>query len=133
MTQIENHRLKIQRDSVCMADDVDAPHEDEISVTDWTVGAIATAIRNRDYLAMISGGLATWILRTDKPDGTPIAVIAQQWRAPKCLVPESNSILEMVCNPDSPAVYVQYHCQVDPDLVLSALRNGQPLPDLYGR
>jgi len=133
MTTTDVHQLKIQRDSVCMADDMDAPHEDQIVVANWSVGTVATTIINRHYLALISGGLATWILRTDDYDGTPIAVIAQQWQDPKFLVPESSSILEMVRDRDSPSAYLQYYCQVDPDCVLSALRNGQPLPDQYGR
>ncbi len=116
-----------------MADDMDAPHDDDVVIDNWSVGTIATTIINRHYLAMISGGLATWILRTDDLDGTPIAVIAQQWRDPKFLVPESSSILEMVRDRDSPSAYLEYHCQIDPDLVFNALRNRQPLPDKYGR
>ena len=125
--------LTIQRDSVCMGDDMDAPHEECLPIADWAVGTIATTVISRRYLASISGGLATWILRTDDCGGTPIAVIAQQWRDPKLLVPESSSILEMVRDRDAPSAYLQYHCQVDPDLIFNALRNGDPLPDKYGR
>ncbi len=111
-----------------MADDMDWPHEALLDIDDWTVASIATAVIGGPYLAGISGGLATWILRSDNEDGKPIAVIAQQWEEPAFLLPDDSSFLDMVCDPQSPRAYVQYCAQVDPRAVHAALRNGEPLP-----
>lgn len=125
--------IKVQRDSVCMADDMNYPHEQQIEVANWSIASIAGSIMEDNYLALIAGGLATWILRADRYDGDPLAVIAQQWQQPRFVVPETTSILDVAEDRSAPVAYVQYYCQVDPGLVFDAIQNGRPLPDQYGR
>jgi hypothetical protein len=124
-------KIRLQRDSVCMADDMDAPHENLIEIADKQVNTVAESIIAMNYLPCISGGKATWILRTD-PNGAPLAVIAQQWSQPKLL-----SLAQQTISPDLETgelqVYVEYYCQVEPELVYDALQDGRPLPDRYGR
>lgn len=119
----------LQRDSVCMGDDVDAPHDDSIEVADSTVATIAQGIVSAQYLAMIDGGKATWILRT-RANGEPLAVIAQQWASPRLL---DDAPKNAVPNQQTGKlqVYVEYYCQADPNLVYDALQSGKPLPDRY--
>lgn len=114
-----------------MADDMDAPHEVYVETTDAQVSTVAENIVAMEYLPCISGGKATWILRTD-PNGDALAVIAQQWSQPKLL-----SFTQQQLTPIQAAeclqVYVEYYCQVEPELVFDALQQGMPLPDRYGR
>lgn len=125
--------VRLQRDSVSMGDDVAAPHDATLNVENWSVKSIALAIINGRYLPLISGDKATWILRCGDDGGKPLAVLAQQWTTPQLLVSESLSLLDMACEPNPPLLFVQYYCQVDPQVVYHALQNSEPLPDPYGR
>lgn len=73
----------IWRDSVAMGDDVDAPHERVVPLEDHaSIGAVVEAMLRTPYLASIVGGRATWIVEGARP----LAVVAQQWAAPRWLV-----------------------------------------------
>ncbi len=73
-------RLYITRDSVCAADDLDAPHACNGRIENTTsVGEVVAACLDISPLPNISGGKATWCLSS----GVPLAVIAQQWTTPK--------------------------------------------------
>ncbi|MEZ6045233.1 MAG: hypothetical protein R3C11_06550 [Planctomycetaceae bacterium] len=109
-----------------MADDVDAPHDKYVEIPDASLAVIANEIIRTRYLASIDGGKATWILRR-KQDGEPLVVIAQQWESPRYLIDETSQLdLNLV-------LYLEYYCQVDPDLVWHALDNEEPLPDRHAR
>ncbi|MBV9878923.1 MAG: hypothetical protein JO180_00425 [Gemmatirosa sp.] len=120
----------IWRDSVAAGDDADAPHEWVLSVPpDGTVGDVVDAIVRARYLASIAGGRATWIVE----GAQPIAVVAQQWTAPRWLVAPDSPVAAARRPTGSPDFEVRYWCQVDPERVYESLRTGAPLPDRYGR
>jgi hypothetical protein len=119
-------RVVIWRDSVSMGDDVDAPREWKLQVAEAaSIGTVVEAVLRSHYLANIAGGRATWFV-----EGTrPIAVVAQQWAAPRWLV-DAQLPLAAVVRPDGrPHVEVRYWCQTDPERVYQCLRDGSPLPE----
>ncbi|MEO8138120.1 MAG: hypothetical protein ABI742_00680 [Gemmatimonadota bacterium] len=74
--------LLLTRESVCAGDDGDAPHPRTLRVPDEASldVCLATVIPS-GYLPSISGGLATWSVAS----GRPLAVLAQQWTAPRMI------------------------------------------------
>lgn len=122
--------IVIWRDSVAMGDDIEAPHEWAAPVAEEaSIAAVVRAMIRASYLASIAGGRATWIVE----GAQPLAVVAQQWREPRWLVPPEVAAAS-VRRPDGhPDLHVRYWCQADPDRVYEALRTGAPLPDRYGR
>jgi hypothetical protein len=122
--------IVIWRDSVAMGDDVDAPHEWIAPVPgDAAIGAVVEAMQRARYLASIAGGRATWIVEGARP----LAVVAQEWAAPRWLVTPELPVAELRRPGGRPDLEVRYWCQVDPDWVYECLRTGAPLPDRYGR
>ena len=122
--------LVIWRDSVAAGDDADAPHEWHLRLDpDATVAQVAARILHAGYLASISGGQATWIL----VGAAPLAVLAQQWDAPRCLTPSNARIRDVVREDGRPHLTLRYWCQVDPERLLLSLRSGEPLRDRYGQ
>lgn len=118
--------LVVWRDSVAAGDDAHAPHEWRLAVqADTTVDDVVRAIRTARYLASISTGEATWIVEGDRP----LAVVAQQWTAPRFLVDPATPIHSVVRVSGSPHVEVRYWKQVAPERVYEALRDGRALPD----
>ncbi|HPA70821.1 MAG TPA: hypothetical protein PKY31_01040 [Spirochaetota bacterium] len=111
-------KITVTRDSVCAADDVDAPHVKTVSIgDDWSIEEILSRIIP-SYLPLISGGKATWSVAADNP----IAVMAQEWGKPRLL-----------CLPEYPfhdtpgfvkitSLHFNYHAQDDPDTVFRVLR-----------
>ena len=122
--------LSVWRDSVCLADDCDAPHELILSLpSDASLDYVADQILRRSYLASIAGGRATWILEAQRP----LAVFAQQWSQPRFLLSPDVRLASIVDLAATPHLRFRYWCQVDPDIVFDCLQQGQPLPDMYGR
>ena len=75
-------KLYITRDSVAAGDDFDAPHVRNATVAqDADITQIVSACLAESPLPSIAGGDATWALSS----GVPLAVIAQQWPAPKLI------------------------------------------------
>lgn len=112
-------KVHLTRASVAMSDDVDAPYTVEMTVADdLSVAAIIDRIFYSNYLASIAGGKATWSAISN----IPLAVLAQQWAAPKFLTPlPPLSKLDFVDN--TLALYFNYHTQQDPDLVYKQLHH----------
>jgi hypothetical protein len=120
----------VWRESVAMGDDIDAPHEWIAPVEDTaSIGAVVAAMMRAPYLASIAGGRATWIIEGARP----LAVVAQQWAAPRWLVPPELPVAALGRPGGGPDLQVRYWCQVEPDRVYECLRTGAPLPDRYGQ
>lgn len=112
-----HYSLSLTRDSVAAGDDVSAPHRAILIVPAPTTGFdLCKAIQSRNYLARISGGMATWVVEVDE---VPVGVIAQQWKTPKSIVlnlkPSQNSQVHCryLLQRDPDAVFAEYS---DPDL-----------------
>jgi len=111
-------KLYVTRESVCAGDDVDAPHQITLSVPDkYTLEDIARAIQRAGYLPTIQGGKATWSVVS----GVPIAVMAQQWSEPKMLTSLDLVRKELDLSGSTIRVHVNYHAQIDPDIVYEIL------------
>ena len=122
--------LVVWRDSVAAGDDADAPHEWLLPTTgEATVADVVGRIMSERYLAGISTGEATWIIEGARP----IAVVAQQWTAPRFLVDPGSHIRDVVKPDGRPHLEARYWLQVSPDRVFEALLAGRTLPERYGR
>jgi hypothetical protein len=109
----------LTRDSVAMSDDFDAPHNFLFNVDDnASVASVIQTVCNSRYLAAISGGKATWAAVSK----ITLAVLAQQWRSPKLLLPVPPiTTLDFADNVLS--LHFRYYTQQDPDLVYDQLYN----------
>ena len=98
--------VHVTRDSVCMGDDVDAPHEQTLEIAgNQSPEAILREVIRRYPLASIAGGKATWVC---KVAGKPVAVIAQQWKEP-----EFRTLPAGI--PDETRIHFTYHSQQPPE------------------
>ena len=111
-------QLFVTRDSVCAGDDGDAPHPRTFpSLPSATPAqAVATVLAAR-YLPSIGGGRATWVAAS----AVPLAVIAQQWPAPRWLGLSSRDRQRLDCNGDLLRLHFSYLAQQDPEQVLATL------------
>ncbi|WP_051830289.1 hypothetical protein [Streptomyces novaecaesareae] len=108
-------RIHLTRDSVAAGDDVDAPHHATVDLPDGldTPAALLALDLPRIWLPQIGGGRATWVVRA--ADGTPLAVLAQQWPHPRPL-PAGRGPLAGLAGPDGTVrLHVEYRLQRDPD------------------
>jgi hypothetical protein len=120
----------IWRDSVAMGDDIDAPHEWRVALAaNATVAKLVTEILQKGYLAMIAGGRASWIVE----GRSPVAVLAQQWSAPRWLVDSETPLTALRRQTGRANFEIRYWCQVDPEEVFACLRDRKPLPERDGR
>ena len=123
--------LTADRDSVCAGDDCES-HERSFAAP---LGALMPELIQRATsacpLARIAGGQATWIVEAGGYDRTPIAVMAQQWAAPRWLVSSSSRVERLFANRQA-RLFFKYWCQADPDAVFEALASNKPLPSRHG-
>jgi hypothetical protein len=127
-------KLILWRDSVCAGDDCDAPHELALVVGADSLGSFIKRLLVADYLPSISGGNATWILKTERHTDRALAVIAQQWAEPRFVVAaDADVLLYINRSAKKPNLYLTYWCQVDPETVFQRLQRNESLPDRYGR
>ncbi|MFJ2775463.1 hypothetical protein [Kitasatospora sp. NPDC087315] len=108
-------RTELTRDSVAMGDDVSAPHAerrefpDGIGVRDAVVSVLADG-----YLATVQGGRATWIVVA--ADRTRLAVVAQQWAAPRLLPAAGQGPLARFTDRDGVVrLHFDYRQQTNPE------------------
>jgi hypothetical protein len=125
-------QLVIWRDSVSAGDDVDAPHELVVHLGNESLRSFLAGLVRQSYLASIIGGRATWILENHPNGGRSLAVLAQQWAEPSFLVDPESPVSSYLERDIAPHLYFRYWCQVEPERVVAALRQGVPLPDRYG-
>ncbi|MGI5447224.1 hypothetical protein ACQEVM_15865 [Streptomyces sp. CA-243310] len=115
-------KVLLTRASVSMGDDTDAPHERRHTFpAAATIGEAITSVLAGGYLPHISGGLATWILTTAA--GEPLAVVAQQWAAPRLLPAGRGNLVSLTSAPhdDALAWHFRYRAQEDPEAVHAGL------------
>ena len=111
-------KLYLTRDSVHAGDDGDAPHEHTLVIAGPTLEQALAAVREARYLPSISGGNATWSVASNRP----IAVLAQQWPAPRLLFLTDADVRGLDWHGDTLRLQFNYHAQTDPELVLDVLR-----------
>ena len=89
----------------------------ERSTLDQVLGAVLAA----RYLPSISGGKATWSVTSN----LPLAVIAEQWPAPRGLFLTDSQVRALDWQGDTLRLRFNYHAQQDPEVVLDVLRRLQ--------
>jgi hypothetical protein len=105
-------KICLQRASVSIGDDTDAPHIKELEVNDNTpIEETIKKIVHSGYLPKISGGKATWTVFSN----VPIAVIAKQWQEPQMFSLISSQELDI--QNKVLRLFFNYHAQFDPDIV----------------
>ena len=120
--------ILVTRDSVCMADDVDAPHIAHVEIDPAADAlAVARAILDSGYLPGVAGG-STWSVALDGTADGDTAVFGQRHgrrfahRVPGGIaVPLSDGIVRLD---------LRYHCQAAPVDVIAAVdaaRRAQPV------
>jgi len=111
-------RLLVTRDSVAAGDDIDAPHQIELDgpAGEDLEAAIGTVLAS-GYLPHISGGRASWSVSS----GRVLAVVAQQWTAPKMLWGMDRSLRGLDVSKGTLRMHFSYHTQLDPQLVYEVL------------
>lgn len=98
--------IRVTRDSVCAADDVDAPHDQTISLPSFVNPTdFIRELLVHYSLPQIANGSATWTCHLNK---NKIAVVAQQWISPKAITTE----LEFL---DDNELHFKYHAQERPE------------------
>jgi hypothetical protein len=111
-------RLLVTRDNVAASDDLDAPHRMELDgpAGDDVEAAIGIVVAS-GYLPHISGGRATWSVSS----GRVLAVVAQEWPAPKMLWGVDRSHRGLDIARGTLRMHFSYHLQLDPKLVYDVL------------
>ena len=111
--------LYVTRESVAAGDDIDAPHARTFALPPGaSIDTALTTVMSARYLPSISGGMATWSVAS----GIPLAVIAQQWQAPRMLFGVSDNPDALDRAPGLLRLHFNYHAQLDPEIVLEVLR-----------
>ncbi len=142
--------VTVDRDSVAAGDDT-VSHAVTIAVASGlpVTRLLAEALRACP-LAGIQGGKATWIVDVGAAGAGSIGVVAEQWDAPRLLVPDTVTVATVFAAPapeatvftapapeatvyaaPAPVLFFRYWCQADPDAVFAALRAGTALPSRY--
>ncbi|MFG6488660.1 hypothetical protein ACG04R_18390 [Roseateles sp. BYS78W] len=126
-----DRRFTADRDSVSAGDDCQL-HEVAFAVPPQaSVQELVRIALTACRLASIAGGQATWIVQAGGYGGSPLAVVAQQWAAPRFLAPAGETV-ERFFSGCEPRVFFRYWCQADPQTVFDALAAGTPLPARHG-
>lgn len=112
-------KILLTRDSVAMGDDMFAPHSHIIEHPESaTTEDIVNAIKDSSYLPSIHGEKATWSVVSSNP----IAVIAQQWLNAKFMPQFNHSLDSLMRTTDGFKIHINYHAQIEPDIVYEVLR-----------
>jgi len=110
-------RVRVSRDSVAAGDDVES-HERVVDLPDsGDLEGLVTTLLQAYQLPLIAGGSATWAICSRRP----LAVVAQQWVAPRVFVWRSLSDCRVVDGVLQ--LYVNYFEQLDPELVAQVLQD----------
>jgi hypothetical protein len=102
-----NASITVDRDSVCAGDDFESHERSFAAPLNASVPELIQLAINACVLAEIAGGNATWIVEAGGYDGKPIAVVAQQWKEPRLLVPET-ATAEGIFDGHKPKLFFKY-------------------------
>ncbi len=105
-------QITVSRDSVCQGDDANAPHQRLLELpANATLADLCSDLLDAGYLAQISGGEATWVLRGARDE---LAVLAQQWKRPLYLKSPDLPLKKLCAKNGKCDMYVVYHQQKNP-------------------
>ncbi|MEO3823579.1 hypothetical protein [Actinomadura sp. B10D3] len=113
--------IDVDRTSVAMGDDA-LPHAETIDLPGETpLAEVVAYLLERNFLATIASGQATWILMA----GRPLAVVAQQWTEPRFLVDAARPISSFGQEGRGVSLMFRYWKQHDPGRVYEELAAGR--------
>ncbi|MER7584329.1 hypothetical protein [Kitasatospora sp. NPDC097691] len=119
-------RVVLTRDSVCMGDDVDAPHEGV-----WEVDENVTM---QDLLEQSAGYLlrmqnACWVayLGYGRADGEPVALFTPEWSRPR-IAPGLDITGQLGTHPGKLEIFWAYRSQADAVSLWRQMGGGQAQP-----
>ncbi|WP_338513475.1 hypothetical protein VRC24_17505 [Pseudomonas poae] len=119
--------IAIDRDSFHAGDDLSS-HASSIKLDPAaTLRALFEVIQNMHYLPCINGDNATWIVCAS---GKQIGVLAQQWAAPKLVIPFER-LVKQVFGEHELRLSFKYLGQTDPYVVFSRIEAGEVSPSRY--
>ncbi len=125
-------QIKIDRDSVTMADDIFS-HEKTVEFpASGTILEFLQLVNRPPYLPGILGDQATWIVDLLGHQESCLGVVAQQWQQPRLTIPLTTPISDLI-NSQQSSFSFRYWCQADPERVFLTICNHTSLPDRYGR
>jgi hypothetical protein len=111
-------KVRVNRDSVCAGDDIDA-HDLVLDLPDAeTLEALVASVLRAYELPQIQGGKATWCLTSRRP----IAIVAQQWSSPRMVPWQTRPVSDCKILDDVVRLHLTYLAQTDPDVVYEVLR-----------
>jgi hypothetical protein len=112
-------KVRVNRDSVCAGDDVDA-HDVLLDLPDAeTLDALVASILRAYELPRIQGGKATWCLASRRP----IAIVAQHWSSPRMVPWQTRPVSDCKVVEGVVRIHLTYLAQIDPDVAYEVLRN----------
>lgn len=114
----------IQRDSVSMGDDIQAPHAYRVwMLSQMTLEQGVSEFNFHLYLPKIVTGEAVWTL--ENKDGKSIALMAQQWQSIHYFIDPHLQFSEQFIF-DEPLqghlIFVRYHQQIQPEQLIERLK-----------
>ena len=114
-------KINLTRESVSMADDINAPHFLNIEIHPiWTISEILKHILKLNYIPKVSGGKATWSVSINEP----IAVLSQEnFENPMLICLTEYPYQETSGFVNIENIHFNYHSQKRPEEVLEVLRN----------
>jgi hypothetical protein len=112
-------KVRVNRDSVCAGDDIEA-HDRLLDLPDAeTLDALAANVLRAYELPRIQGGEATWCLASRRP----IAIVAQQWASPRMVPWQTRPISDCKIVDGVVRLHLTYLAQVDPAVAYEVLRH----------
>jgi hypothetical protein len=111
-------RVRVTRDSVGAADDIDLPGLTSNVPEPDNLESLLTSVLRIHELPRIAGGLATWCLASRRP----IAVIAQQWPAPRIVPWPTPPVSDCKIVDGTVLFHFTYLAQIDPEVAFEVLR-----------
>jgi hypothetical protein len=112
-------KVRVNRDSVCAGDDVEA-HDLVLDLpAAETLAALVASVLRSYELPQIHGGKATWCLSSRRP----IAVVAQQWPSPRMVPWQARPVSDCKIVDGVVRLHFSYLVQIDPDVAYEVLRS----------
>lgn len=117
---MKNLLIHVTRDSVCMGDDVNAPHRAFYELSNvQTIKQLINYLDKKYNLAGVSATTIAWVLKSTKP----LAVFAPVWDEPRLLVEEDEALSSLIEDQHVLHLHFEYIIRCDPEEVYQALKD----------
>jgi len=115
-------KIILTRDSVCAGDDFDGLHKKTLNLyPDESVNKLIDKIFEIKYLPTISGGKATWVVKTNAIN---IAVLAEQWNQVKYFIDDKLTLDKIGLIDNKLNINIEYYSQIDPEYIYKEISKG---------